>query len=169
MIVIALMGIIMTMGVPIVYRVFHPAPMSQAIKSIIEVCSNARARAILHGQETEVVFHPRDRRFEVSGSPAPSSSKGGEVARAPAPAPPAPEMRGPPTGSGLSGQFSDRLILEMLDVNLTEYRDADEARVRFYPNGTCDELTVILRSDRNEWKKISLEITTGLASVSDVR
>ena len=29
----------------------------------------------------------------------------------------------------------------MLDINLTEYKDADVARVRFYPNGTCDELT----------------------------
>jgi hypothetical protein len=53
----------------------------------------------------------------------------------------------------------------MLDVNLNEYKDAEEAEVRFYPNGTCDEMTLILVSDKNEWRKISLEITTGLASV----
>ena len=71
--------------------------------------------------------------------------------------------------AGYSAQLPDSVMLEMLDVNLIEYKDADEARVRFYPNGTCDELTVILHSDQNEWRKISLEITTGLASVGAVR
>ena len=37
-----------------------------------------------------------------------------------------------------------------------------------YPNGTCDELTIVLRSDENEWKKLSLEVTTGLATVGRV-
>jgi hypothetical protein len=67
--------------------------------------------------------------------------------------------------SGLTGQFSEAIFIEMLDVNLTEHKDDEEVRVRFYPNGTCDELTLILRSDKNEWRKISLEVTTALASV----
>jgi hypothetical protein len=52
----------------------------------------------------------------------------------------------------------------MLDVNLSEYKDSDEARVRFYPNGTSDELTVIIRSpsEKNEIFKMALEATTGL-------
>ncbi len=37
--------------------------------------------------------------------------------------------------------------------------------MRFFPNGTCDELTLVLRSDRNEYRKISLEVTTALARV----
>jgi hypothetical protein len=56
-----------------------------------------------------------------------------------------------------------------LDINLSEYKDSEWARVRFYPNGTSDEMTVVLHSDRNEWRKITLELTTGLASVDDVR
>ncbi len=51
----------------------------------------------------------------------------------------------------------------MLDINLLEYKDEEIARVRFYPNGTCDELTVILQS-RGEWKKLSLEVTPPGAS-----
>jgi hypothetical protein len=54
----------------------------------------------------------------------------------------------------------------MLDVNLIEYRDADMVRVRFYPNGTCDELTIVLHSDGNEYRELSLEVTTGLISVT---
>jgi len=52
----------------------------------------------------------------------------------------------------------------MLAVNFVEYKDAGEARVHFYPNGTCDDFTLILRSDQGEWRKISLEVATGLAS-----
>jgi len=51
---------------------------------------------------------------------------------------------------------------------LTEYKDADTAKVRFFPNGTCDEMTLILHSDKGEWMKITLEITTGLTSVGPV-
>lgn len=53
-------------------------------------------------------------------------------------------------------------MVDMLDVNLTEYKDSDEARVRFYPNGTSDELTVILHNEKGEYFKIALEATTGL-------
>lgn len=67
-------------------------------------------------------------------------------------------------GGGKSGKFENALI-EMLDVNLREYKDADVARVRFFPNGRCDEMTLIVQSDRGEWRKISLEITTGMATI----
>jgi hypothetical protein len=53
----------------------------------------------------------------------------------------------------------------MLDVNLSEYRESDFVRVRFFPNGTSDEMTLILRSSQNEQRGITLEVTTGLASV----
>jgi hypothetical protein len=39
--------------------------------------------------------------------------------------------------------------------------------VRFYPNGTCDELTLILASDKGEWKKITTEVTTGIVTASE--
>jgi len=65
--------------------------------------------------------------------------------------------------------WSDRITLEMLDVNFIEYKDWEEARVRFYPNGTSDEMTIVLRSDQSEYRKISLECTTGLATVEVIR
>jgi hypothetical protein len=37
--------------------------------------------------------------------------------------------------------------------------------VRFYPNGTCDEFTIVIVSDRNEKRIISLDIVTSLADV----
>ena len=44
--------------------------------------------------------------------------------------------------------------------------DAEEAHVRFYPNGTCDELRIVLINLENrESRGIFLEVTTGLATI----
>ncbi len=167
MIVVGIMGVVMAMGVPIVYKVFHRPPMAQALVDVVEVCSNARSRAILQGHEVDLVFHPRAGTIEVGAAASTPSSS-------PSPAPGGPIEALPvttaPKGSGLSAVLNlEKLRIEMLDVNLTEYKDEEIARVRFYPNGTCDEMTLILHSDDGQWKKISLEITTGLASVEEVR
>lgn len=64
-------------------------------------------------------------------------------------------------GGGRSGKIENAAIW-MLDVNLLEYKDAETARIRFFPNGTSDEMTLILESDKGEWCKLALEITTGM-------
>ena len=66
-----------------------------------------------------------------------------------------------------STTLPDGVDIAMLDINLLDYGASDEARVRFFPNGTCDELTLVLHS-RDEWEKITLEFSTALASVSPV-
>jgi prepilin-type N-terminal cleavage/methylation domain-containing protein len=165
MIVVAIMGIVLTMGVPIVYKAWHKAPMSQAISDVIEVCSHARALAIMQGKEVDVMFHPREGRLEVAATRTPASHTATAASAAPL-------SLAPVSGSGLSGHFSEKVLIELMDINKLphEFRDDDFARVRFFPNGTCDELTLILVSDQMERREITLEITTGLASVeSDPR
>jgi len=66
-----------------------------------------------------------------------------------------------------STTLPDSVDIAMLDINLLDYGASDEARVRFFPNGTCDELILVLHS-RDEWEKITLEFSTALASVSPV-
>ena len=61
----------------------------------------------------------------------------------------------------------DGVDIAMLDINLLDFGASDAARVRFFPNGTCDELTLVLHSG-DEWQKITLEYSTALASVSPV-
>ena len=159
MIVVAIMGIVKTMSVPIIYKVWHKAPMRKAVSELVEVCSNARARAILRGSMTEVVFHPKENRLELAGAASPPPSAG-EPGGAPGFGAPA------ASGSGLSAQLSDQVIIETLDINMSgvEYNDAEEAKIRFYPNGISDEMRMILFDGRNRIG-IELEITTGLASV----
>jgi hypothetical protein len=159
MIVVAIMGIVMAMSVPIVYKVWRKAPMRDAVKNIVEVCSHARNRAIMQGAITEVVIHPKENRLELAGAgsaPSPANAPGGEVApRTPA-----------ASGSGLSAQLSDRIIIETLDINMSgvEFNDFEQVRIRFYPNGISDEMKMILFDGRDRMG-IELEITTGLANV----
>lgn len=159
MVVVAIMGIIVVAGIPTLYNMLQKEGMRKATSDVVEVCSKARARAILQGVPVDVVFHPRDRRLEVgSGGGAATDASGRAVGEQPTVTP----------GTGLSAVIGEDLMIEMLDINLSEYKDSEWARVRFFPNGTSDEMTLVLRSSKNEWKKVTLEVTTGLPSVDKV-
>jgi prepilin-type N-terminal cleavage/methylation domain-containing protein len=159
MIVVGIMGIVMAMSVPIVYKVWRKAPMRQAVKDIVEVLSHARARAIMQNTITEVVFRPRENLVALAGAASPPSSPGEQAAEAPPGA-------APTTGSGLSAKLSPDIIIETLDVNMSgiEFNDAEQVKIRFYPNGISDEMRMILFDGRDRMG-IELEITTGLANV----
>ena len=159
MIVVAIMGIVMAMSVPMVYKVWRKAPMRQAVKDIVEICSHARARAIMQGTITEVVLHPKENRVELAGAssaPSPANAPGREATFSTPGA----------SGSGTSAQLSSDIIIETLDVNMSgvEFNDYDQVRIRFYPNGVSDEMRMILFDGRNRMG-IELEITTALANV----
>jgi prepilin-type N-terminal cleavage/methylation domain-containing protein len=161
MMVVAIIGLIMAMGVPGILRTMHEEPLRKAVNDVMNICSHARAQAILHSVTTTVVFHPRSGEVALAGIASanstdnfnPLNTQAGEQARV------------APDASALnSTQFGEGVILDMLDINLTEYKDADEARVRFFPNGTSDEMTLILHSG-DQYRKITLEVTTALASL----
>jgi len=160
MVVVSIMAIVLAMGVPAIYHVWHKEALRKAISDVVEVFSNARAHAILQGSMTQVVLHPREGRLEVSGgSNSQPSPPGVGVETQPSPPP-------SPTGAGLSAQLPDNVIIEELDINMAgiEYNDVEVARIRFYPNGTSDEIKMIL-FDGRERVGIETEITTGLTTV----
>ena len=150
MVVVGIMAVILTMGAPSIYRLLRKEGMRKATSDVVEVLNLARSRAILGGSPTEVVFHPLERQLSVGGG-------GGDSEK--------PSVTG---GASSEAKIDEDITIEMLDINLMEYKDSEWARVRFYPNGTSDEMTLVLRSGNNEWKKITLEVTTGYTSVDDV-
>lgn len=171
MIVVGIMGIILTMSVPIVWKVFHKAALNKAIADIVEVCSNARARAILQDHEVDLIIHPRDGTFNLSSAPiatttASTGGSNGNNANA-ASSITAAAVPLSMSGSGLSAKLDEHVIIEDLDINKIPggFRDADQARVRFFPNGTSDEMSLFLLSDKGQRCEILLEVTTGLANV----
>jgi hypothetical protein len=164
MVVVGIMGLILGTGVPIVYKVLHRAPMAEALKGIQEVCSNARAQAIMQGREVDVVFHPREGRLEIASAavaPAPRTPEQVPQSNAAIPVPAASLQ------SSRAAKFSEHIRIDLLDINKLghEFRDDEIAQVRFFPNGTSDELTIILSSDRGDQRGVVLEVTTALATV----
>ncbi|MCX8091921.1 MAG: prepilin-type N-terminal cleavage/methylation domain-containing protein [Verrucomicrobiae bacterium] len=162
MVVVGIMGLIAAMGIPSMYRLLQKQGMRKATSDVVEVCSLARARAILTGQPADVTFYPLERRLTAGGG---AEAVDGSAPEGPGASNPSSAL---PGGTGGSAQLPDDITIEMLDINLAEYRESEWARVRFFPNGTADEMTLILRSTKNEWKKITIEPTTGLASVDEV-
>jgi hypothetical protein len=92
---------------------------------------------------TEVEFRPYARTCTAVGGAAPGSLK----------------------QTAHTATIEEGTSIDMLDINLDEYKDAEVAKVRFFPNGTCDEMMLILTSDKHGQRGITLEITTGLATV----
>lgn len=141
MVVIAIIATILMAAMPTLYGFVHKEGFRKTLSDVLESCRSARAEAIMQDKTATLVFHPRDLTCAAS-------SEGG--------------------GHGVwahSAKF-ENCTIEMLDVNLREYKDAPVATVRFFPNGTSDEMTLVLHSDKGEYRTISLEITTGLVTVS---
>src|SRR5581483_11253570 len=49
MVVVALLALILTMGIPAIYSALHRDPMTQTLKDLTEACRVARAQAIISG------------------------------------------------------------------------------------------------------------------------
>jgi prepilin-type N-terminal cleavage/methylation domain-containing protein len=145
MIVVAIIGLIAAMGLPALDKMLKKEGMRKAISDITDTCKSARARAIFSGHTVAMVIHPAGRSFEVDGGGAGHSS---------------------PYVS--SGKLPGDVELSAFGINSLDYTESDFGRVFFYPNGTSDEMTLVLRS-RGEEIKITLEYATGYPTIADVK
>ena len=154
MMVVAIIGLLMATGVPAILSVTREAPMRKAVNDVMEICSQARAVAILRGQTVTVGIHPRTHEMDLGvGAEAIGASR----------------MPSRVGGTSVnSSTFDSSVVIEALGINNLDYTDSDDARVRFFANGTSDEMTLVLSSG-GDYRKITLEVTTALASVSNVR
>ncbi len=61
MVVVAIIGIIVTMGIPSVVHALKKEGMRKAVSDMVEACNSARAAAILSGNISELVIRPKDK------------------------------------------------------------------------------------------------------------
>jgi prepilin-type N-terminal cleavage/methylation domain-containing protein len=164
MIVVAIIGLIAAMGVPAILQVLRKDGMRKAVSDVKQLLGDARARAIFSERNIQVVFHPAEKRLEIADAPADASPAplGGAPANNSESTP-----RSPLPTAQESVVLPDNVDIAMLDINMLDCGGKDVAGVHFFPNGTCDELTLVLHSG-DEWEKITLEYSTALASVGPV-
>ena len=144
MIVVAILGLVAAMGLPSIIKALQKEGMRKAISDVTDVCASARAKAIFTGQPVSVIFQPGEKTFFCEGGGAGHGSLYVHASKLP-----------------------DDVEIAMLDINQQDGTPKEWAPVRFFPNGTSDELTLVLH-DRLDWRKITLEFSTALTRVSDV-
>jgi len=141
MMVVAIMGLVAATGLPSIIANLKKEGMRKAVSDVETICRNARQNAILTGKRTSITFYPAEKKLQLDG--------------------------GAGTYETSSATLPDNVEIAMLDINLEDYGASPWAKVFFNPNGTSDELTLVLLSG-GEYKKISLEFSTSLTFVTDV-
>ena len=74
--------------------------------------------------------------------------------------------RQPP--KSFSAALEDNIAIRLIAVNFKDQMESPEIRVRFFPNSTSDEFTILFFSDEGE-RKVSLDVITALADVTRIR
>ena len=69
---------------------------------------------------------------------------------------------------GKSVTLPEGVAMEAIGINLMDFSESEMSRVRFFSNGTCDELTLVLHSG-DDWRKITLEFSTAIASAESLK
>jgi prepilin-type N-terminal cleavage/methylation domain-containing protein len=178
MVVVGIIGIILGIAVPSIYRQWHPDSMIKATKDFMDACNEARASAILSGTEAYLEIRAAERRVSVVGgggagvrgietiagprNTLESKSVSGENWRmgdrnTSSSLPPAPSE-----GGLTSFKISDKIMIEGLGINGEDWTEDEIARVRFYPNGTSDEFSIVLLSEKGERRNIWLDVVTAM-------
>jgi prepilin-type N-terminal cleavage/methylation domain-containing protein len=164
MIVVGILAIVVAMGMPAFVQTLKKEPLRQAVSDIVDACTQARAQAILKGAPAELTIRAADGQLTVA--PVRKNAVAGEegtleptVESGDATAPATPMF---------SARLQEDIAVTLLYVNLQDRMEAEETRVRFYPNGTSDEFTIVVQFGGGI-RKISLECVTGLADVEVVR
>lgn len=176
MLVTGIMLLLLGWGVPNMLRALEKHGIAKATMDVMDGCKQARALAILKGTTAEFVITDDGESYVLFVTAAPNPRL---MNRGPAEAPE--DMYGPDPlpGStsrntksaleeldGFRRRLDQDIALETIDVNFIDQMAGNEARVRFFPNGTSDEFTttILLNDDR---RIISLDPITGLPSMVD--
>ncbi len=139
MMVVMIIGLTLTMGIPSFVRVLKKEGMRKAETDLLEACQDARRAAIVNNQTTDLVFHPLEGSFEVPGAFAKAT-------------------------------LPNDILIDIMGVNFIQVEKAERASVHFFPNGTSDEFTIVLRAASDGvTRKISLDTVTALPVVEVVR
>ena len=138
MMVVAIIGLTLTMGFPVFLRGIRHEGMGKAERDLVQACQEARRAAIMNNRTTDLVIRPLEHTISVPGDFGPAV-------------------------------IPDDIMIDILGVNFIQLEKADEARVHFFPGGTSDEFTIVLRGADGSARKIYLDTVTALVRVENIR
>lgn len=167
MVVVGIAALLISVAIPAFVQRVSPESIRRAISDLAEICSHARAYAILRGTPSVLTIKRGEGILEVSmvaEAPMPAD-EAGETVVAVEPLN-APGAEAPTTSGGAvrTLKLNDAIHLGELRVNKETWSDP-VAHILFYPNGTCDAFSLNLYSNSGERRNLWVESVTGLATV----
>ena len=172
MVVIGILTMVLALGAPSFVRIIKKEPLRQAASDLVEGLSHARAQAILQGATTEFVLRATDGSMTVQLAPERGLEATNAFVEFNYPTESSPEVKPTASAESTMPPFSARLhpdiAVALLYVNLRDQMQAEETHVRFHPNGTSDDFTILIES-RAGMRKVFLDSITGLADMEVIR
>lgn len=186
MFAIAIGALLMLTAIPAVRSLQKP-PLVRGVNDFVEACRQARAQAILGNRAMQVVIHNGGSALGVEPAPvldptalafaAPPAAGSGEPSvtflgdlgsgnSVNTSSGTSPGASGLPAAKPFAAEFADGVAFEKIIVNLRDQMQEETAQIRFYPNGTCDQLDAVLAFERREFQRITLEVLTGQPTLS---
>jgi type II secretion system protein H len=170
MVVCAIIGIVMTMAIPSIYRQLHPESMQKAVNDIIEACEDARSHAVLKGTTMKIVLRPGDKTFQVMQASGPASRQRLESKNVAGEEWRMEEKPAVAAGGTLSNfKLADSIRIEAIGVHRSDATEAEVVEVNFYENGTCDEFHIVIGSPEGDVRMIFLEVSTAVPDIETDR
>jgi prepilin-type N-terminal cleavage/methylation domain-containing protein len=149
MMVVGLILIMFTVGIPSFVNANNQRPMRLATKNLMEALNTARAQAIIRGQVVKFRINPMEYTFNVI--PTGQRTELDENV----------QSGSPDTKRGLfSVKFPDEIGIELLDVNFVDLKKEENAVLKFYSNGTSEEFKMVIRSLHGEYRLVTVDPIT---------
>lgn len=174
LVVVALIGVFATVSLPPLIYAMKKSPIRQACSDLAEACQRARMMAIMKGRMAELVISAEDGSVtaqlasDTAATPdgAPAEMAGGGYGLGDDGMPrPAPSVEVRP----FNARMPESVAFKQLLINRRDMMEYAQARVRFHPNGTCDEFFAVLLSESNEERVVRLEMSTGREDIDVIR
>lgn len=165
MVVVAILGIVLATGMPSILQTMQKEDLRQGISDMVEALARARAQAILEGVPAQMVLRPVDGAISVERAGALSDPADSVDAF---PTAPADDGSSRPATAPFRARLHPDIAITLIYVNLVDQMQQDAAHVQFFPNGTCDDFTVVMEH-RSSIRKISTDPITGLVEVLTIR
>jgi len=138
MVVVSIMAVILTMGIPPFVRAVRKEGMRKAESDLLEACQKARAGAIINAKPQDLIFRPLDGSFEAPGA-FPNTLL--------------------PEGVSIES-------ITLNDFERGE-GDDNAVVVRFFPKGNSDDFRIVIRDNNNgSHCAVWLDPVTALADIS---
>lgn len=154
MMVVGLIAILFAVGIPSFVRAQNQRPMKVATESLLELCSQARGEAIMSGRTVELRINAAEFEFSFAATGPVTETV---VAMDPG------AGRRPQSGSF---KLPEQVGIQLVKVNniIWEHGAAfDELVVRFFSNGTADELQMAIESLTREVRLFTVDPVTARA------